>query len=56
MLEYGGFWLEGNVGNNSFTFQESGRTQGLWIPPLRERELNQLALGRLPVFSELNGK
>ncbi len=56
MLEYGGYWLEGEVGNNAFTFQERASDPRLWIPPLKEGGLNQLALGDLPVFSELNEK
>lgn len=56
MFQYGGVWLEGNVGNNAFTFHQRGMNPSLWIPRLQEGNLNQLALGEFPVFSELNEK
>lgn len=54
MLDYGGFWLEENVGNNAFTYQERKTDPRLWIPPLLEKGLEALTLGDLPVFSEFN--
>lgn len=44
MLEYGGFWLEGEKGNNAFTYQQRKENARLRVPNLKELSLSVLKL------------
>ena len=54
MLEYGGFRLKQQVGNNAFAYEERKPNPKLWIPELISDWLEKLSLGAEPVFAELN--
>ena len=54
MLEYGGFRLKQQVGNNAFAYEERKLNPKLWIPELIPAWLEKLSLGAEPVFAELN--
>ncbi len=49
---YKGFFIEEPVGNNAFSFSER-KNRRIWVPPLIEGEVEDIAKGELPVFGEV---
>ncbi len=56
MLDYGGFRLKNELGNNVFAYQERNPDPKLWVPKLISAWLDQLSLGDQSVFSECNSQ
>ena len=56
MLDYGGFRLKNELGNNVFAYQERKPDPKLWVPKLISAWLDQLSLGDQSVFSECNSQ
>ncbi len=50
---YSGFYIKEPVGNNAFSYQKRTHKQ-IYVPPLVEGELKELAVGNEIVFSEVD--
>ena len=52
MFDYWGFWLNKELGNNIFAYQERQPDSKLWIPKLSYAGWEALKIGERPVFAE----